>query len=219
MKKRLLIAIGLILILTTYKINLNFEIPLDSSVKQIIVKNNNIVKEEEIKKKLAFLYDSNIFSLKKKQIKQQLNEIDFIDSFEIKKIYPDKIIIKIYEKKPIAILQNKKEKKYFTKNGEVIAFFYSKKFENLPIVFGNESNFNNFYINLIKTDFPIENIKTFYFFESNRWDLVTKQNQTIKLPIKNFDKSLKNFLNIKNQSNFEKYKVFDYRISNQLILK
>ncbi len=66
MKKRLLIAIGLILILTTYKINLNFEIPLDSSVKQIIVKNNNIVKEEEIKKKLAFLYDSNIFSLKKK---------------------------------------------------------------------------------------------------------------------------------------------------------
>ncbi len=219
MKKRLLIAIGLILILTTYKINLNFEIPLDSSVKQIIIKNNNIVKEEEIKKKLAFLYDSNIFSLKKKQIKQQLNEIDLIDSFEIKKIYPDKIIIKIYEKKPIAILQNKKEKKYFTKNGEVIAFFYSKKFENLPIVFGNESNFNNFYIKLIKTDFPIENIKTFYFFESNRWDLVTKQNQTIKLPIKNFDKSLENFLNIKNQSNFEKYKVFDYRISNQLILK
>ena len=219
MKKRLLIAIGLILILTTYKINLNFEIPLDSSVKQIIIKNNNIVKEEEIKKKLAFLYNSNIFSLKKKQIKQQLNEIDLIDSFEIKKIYPDKIIIKIYEKKPIAILQNKKEKKYFTKNGEVIAFFYSKKFENLPIVFGNESNFNNFYIKLIKTDFPIENIKTFYFFESNRWDLVTKQNQTIKLPIKNFDKSLENFLNIKNQSNFEKYKVFDYRISNQLILK
>ena len=112
-----------------------------------------------------------------------------------------------------------KKKKYFTKNGEVIAFFYSKKFENLPIVFGNESNFNNFYINLIKTDFPIENINTFYFFESNRWDLVTKQNQTIKLPIKNFDKSLENFLNIKNQSNFEKYKVFDYRISNQLILK
>ena len=68
-------------------------------------------------------------------------------------------------------------------------------------------------------DFPIDQIKTFFLFESKRWDIVTKTNQTIKLPIKNYRESLKNFMEIKEQVNFEKYKIFDYRIVDQLILK
>ena len=45
------------------------------------------------------------------------------------------------------------------------------------------------------------------------------QDQTIKLPIKNYQESLKNFKNLRKQSNFNKYKTFDYRIKDQLILK
>ena len=95
----------------------------------------------------------------------------------------------------------------------------SKKFEKLPIVFGDKENFKIIYENLKKLNFPLKDIKTFLFFESKRWDLVTNQNKTIKLPIKNYEKSLENFMNIKDQYNFKKYKTFDYRINNQLILK
>ena len=35
--------------------------------------------------------------------------MDFVESFKIKKIFPNTIKIEIYEKKPIAILQKKKE--------------------------------------------------------------------------------------------------------------
>ena len=62
-------------------------------------------------------------------------------------------------------------------------------------------------------------IKKFYLFESKRWDIITLENQIIKLPIKNYDLSLKNFIKLKNQTNFRKYKTFDYRINDQLILK
>ena len=48
---------------------------------------------------------------------------------------------------------------------------------------------------------------------------ITNQNITIKLPIKNYKKSLENFMSIKDQYDFKKYKTFDYRINNQLILK
>ena len=41
----------------------------------------------------------------------------------------------------------------------------------------------------------------------------------LKLPKKNYTKSLKNFMSIKDKSNFEKYKIFDYRLNNQLVLK
>ena len=46
-----------------------------------------------------------------------------------------------------------------------------------------------------------------------------KNNQTIKLPIKNYEISLQNFIDLKDQINFGKYQIFDYRINNQIILK
>ena len=36
--------------------------------------------------------------------------MDFVESFKIKKIFPNTIKIEIYEKKPIAILQKKRKK-------------------------------------------------------------------------------------------------------------
>ena len=48
---------------------------------------------------------------------------------------------------------------------------------------------------------------------------MTKKNQTIKLPSKDYIQSLENFIFLKDQANFEKYKIFDYRINQQLILK
>ena len=44
-------------------------------------------------------------------------------------------------------------------------------------------------------------------------------NKIVRLPSKNYVKSLQNFLEIKKDSSFDKYKIFDYRLKNQLILK
>ena len=219
MNKSYLIAPFLILLLSTYNIkniNPNFSI---LNVKEIIVTNNSFVKKKTIAKKLSFLRESNIFFIEKTLLENKLKEIELIESFEIKKIYPNKIKIKVFEKKPIAILQNKKEKKYITDNNQLISYFYSNKFEYLPLVFGDRDNFKIFYNNLKKINFPINDIKELYLFESRRWDLVTKRNQLVKLPINDYLKSLKNFLQLKDQENFRKYQTIDYRISEQLILK
>ena len=114
-------------------------------------------------------------------------------------------------------IKNKKD--ILLKKGDVINFFYLKKFENLPLVFGDKDNFKIFYNNLRVSNFPMKEIKTFYLFESNRWDLELINNKMLRLPINNYNQSLKNFIEIKDQLNFEKYKTFDYRIKDQLILK
>ena len=46
-----------------------------------------------------------------------------------------------------------------------------------------------------------------------------RNKKIIKLPPQNYDFSLKNFLKINDKRNFEKYKIFDYRLNNQLILR
>jgi hypothetical protein len=64
----------------------------------------------------------------------------------------------------------------------------------------------------------LETIKSFYFFESGRWDLGMYDDKMIKLPIKDYLVSLKNYMESRNNSNFNNYKIFDYRIKDQLIL-
>ena len=219
MKKRLIIGLLLLFLFSTYNIKFNKTFFSNLQIKNITIENNKIIKDKEIKEKLSFLYETNFFFLRTKNIEKKLREIQFIESYQIKKIYPNNLIIKIIEKKPIAIIQKMKQKKYFTVRGDLIDFRDIKKFEDLPIVFGDEKSFSTFYLNLKNINFPFEEIKTFYLFKSKRWDLLTLKNQLIKLPINNYNKSLLNFISLKDQANFEKYKIFDYRIKDQLILK
>ena len=219
MKFRFLIAIVLLILLSTYNFRDDRISNKSLNINEIILENNTVITDIQIKNNLAFLYETNLFFLNTNEIETKLKEIDLIKSFIIKKIYPKKIKIIIFEKKPIAILQNKKIKYFYTSDGETTKFLNLEKFKNLPIVFGDKKNFKLLYNNLKDIKFPINEIKTFFFFESKRWDLITKKDQTIKLPINNYTQSLKNFKNLRKKDSFEKYKIFDYRINGQLILK
>ena len=163
MKNRFIIALILLLLLSTYKIQDNLKIDVKTKIEKIIIENNFIIEEKIIRENLSFLYKKNLLNLNKTEIKTKLNKIEFVESFEVKKIYPNKIKIKIYEKKPVAIIQNKKQKRYFTEKGDVINFFHLKKFENLPLVFGDKDNFKIFYNNLRVSNFPMKEIKNFLF--------------------------------------------------------
>ena len=81
-----------------------------------------------------------------------------------------------------------------------------------------KKKFLEVYSVLTKINFPISKIKSFYYFDIGRWDILLENNVIIKLPVKNFDNSLKNFMDLNKKIDFEKYSIFDYRIKNQLIL-
>ncbi len=85
-------------------------------------------------------------------------------------------------------------------------------------MFGKGDDFYTLYRVIQEIKFPFENIKSFYFFESGRWDVIMKDEKIIKLPIKDYVFSLENFMISASNKEFKKYKIFDYRIQNQLIL-
>lgn len=212
--------LGLIVIfifLTTYKNN-NFFSYEKFNIKNIIIEENHIISTDELKKDLDFLYFSNLFFLDIKRLESALLKKTFIKSFRIKKIYPNKIKIIISEKKPVAILLNSKKKFYITKNGDLINFTQINSFKDLPTIIGNGDKFSGLYKSLEHLNFPIDKIKSYYFFEIGRWDLILLDGRTIKLPVLNYILSLKKFMELKNTTNFKKFKIFDYRIKDQLIL-
>ena len=218
MKKRLVIAISLLILLTTISSQQKFFIS-KFDLKKIIIENNLLVKDKDLKNLLAPIYGKNLLLLKNIEVKKALMKNDFIESFNIKKKYPSTLKIQIFEKKLIAILFDKKNKFYLSERLDLIEFKNLTNYQNLPYIIGNKDDFKIFYNNLKKINFPLDIVVKYSLYESKRWDLETKNDEVIKLPSKNYIESLENYLNLKNKSSFEKYKIFDYRINNQLILK
>ena len=218
MKKQLVIAFILFTLLTT--ITFKEKIIISRlNIKEIIVENNSLVKKKDVKKLLNSIYNKNIIFLDNKEIEKALTQNSFIETFDVKKKYPQTLKIRIFEKKPIAILLNKKKKFYLSDKIEIIEFENIKKYQDLPYVFGNRDDFKIFYNDLKKINFPFDLISKYTLYESKRWDLETTDKIVIKLHSKNYLKNINNYLDSRNKQNFKKYKIFDYRINNQLILK
>ena len=91
-------------------------------------------------------------------------------------------------------------------------------YKDLPTIFGNHTKFYSLYKDLQNLEFPIEEISSFFYFESGRWDLLMYNNKVIKLPNKDYVLSIKKFMDLKNNTNIQKYQIFDFRIKDQLIL-
>ena len=218
MKKRLVFALSLLVLLTTINLQQRF-FTSQFDLRTIEIENNLLLTDQDIKNLLVPFYNKNLIFLDKNEVKKALMQNSLIESFNIKKKYPSTIKVKIFEKKPIAVLFSKKNKFYLSEKIDLIEFRNLPNYQTLPYVLGNKDDFRVFYNNLKKINFPLDIITKYTFYETNRWDLETKNNQVIKLPAKNYIKSLKNYIKLKNKNGFEIYELFDYRISNQLILK
>ena len=218
MKKSYLWLIVFFVLLSTYTPKIDYNLHKKFRIKKLIIEKNNIIKSEEIKKKLNFVYQKNLFFLDTHAIEKKIKEINFIEGFAVKKVYPATLKLVIQETNPNANLRAQKKAFYITDNGELIDFRDLNIFSSLPEVYGKSSDFYSLYKDLKKINFSINEIKSFYFFESGRWDLVLYNDKVIKLPIKNYLPSLKKFMKLKNDNSFNKYNTFDYRIKDQLIL-
>ena len=219
MKNRPILGIALFILFSTFISQNKFTIN-KFKIQEIKIENNNIIKDQELIKIFSFLYNKNLIFLNFHEIKKKIDQKSFIKKLEIKKIFPNKLVIKVFEKEPIAILIDRNKKKfYLDKKIDLIEYKDILKYKNLPIVEGKQKSFKILFNNLIKIKFPIEQILSYRLYELDRWDIEMTEKKILKLPEKNYTEVLNNFMNIKDKTNFEKYKIFDYRLKNQLILK
>ena len=219
MKNKPLIGISLFILLTTFisqnKITIN-----KFKIKEIKFENSNILEDQELITSFSFLYEKNIIFMNFNEIKKNLDQKSFIEKLEIKKIFPNKLVIKVFEKEPVAILIDQNKKKFYLgKKIDLIEYRKILKYENLPTVEGDLKSFKILFDDLIKINFPTEKILNYQFFKTNRWDIKMIDKKILRLPTKNYKESLINYLSIKDKTNFDKYKIFDYRLKDQLILK
>ena len=227
MKKlyRIVILLVVLTFLTTYspkefrvfsqKNNFFFEI------QNIEVVNNHLIKESEIVEKLIQIYKKNILFIKRNDIEKPLKSIDFLDKIEVKKKYPNTIIIKIYETKPVAILFKKNDKYLLDSSSNLIPFNENMLIDSFPSVFGEgaELEFINFFNQLENNNFPKKRIKNFYYFQIGRWDLQLLNDQIIKFPPNKTTEAIQQSVELLTRKDFKNYNIVDLRIHGKIVVE
>ena len=193
--------------------NINFNKVKNVKVSGLSDLNNQIMLD-----KIYSLNLSNILFLNKNEIINLINSNSLVEKYEVKKIYPSTIQIKINKADFLAKINNNGKTFLVGSNGKLIP--NNNQISNLPFIFGKPEiiDFLKFKRIIDKSKISYQEIESFYFFPSKRWDLRLKDNILLKLP-KNFSKaSLNNANEFIKQKNLDKFTVIDFRVKNQIIV-
>ena len=173
----------------------------------------------EIEKNLNFLKNTNIFFVDSEVLKDQISKHNYIENYNIIKLYPSKIILELQQTDFLARTIENNEIFLVGSNSKLIDIEKFNNYEDLPMVFGKftAEKFVSFKKIISKSGLEYNNIKEIFFYPSGRIDIKNKDNVIIKFPIQNLEAALSVANKLLNNKNF-KYNIIDLRISNQLIL-
>ena len=174
-------------------------------------KNNNLIKKEfkEVLKKNIFFINNDYFV--------KLIDRNDIKYFNVKKKYPNELIINIVPAKPICVILVENSKIFLGDNGKKLDI--EMEDYKFPTVTGSKNLRTIFeVINLLSfSSFNYSLIDQIIFFKSGRFDIILKNKVVIKFPIK-YDIKIINYISsLLNEKKFANSKIIDFRIENRII--
>ena len=217
--KKKLIFFYLLILITISSINNRYlydEIILKSKI-VFEIDGLSIDDDLKLRNNLKSLKDQSIFLIDKKKLSELIIKNNIVLNFIVKKIYPNKIEIKINKAIKVGKILKNNKLSVIVSNGKLIDYDYQNL--NLPYFYGefDKEEFLKFFsmLKIVNIDFKL--IQSFYFFPSGRWDIKFKDGLIIKLPENNPKKSLSFVLNLLKEKKFISSKVLDLRINNKII--
>ena len=167
-KHRLILLVILFLFISTIN-NIKFKKNINdlSNIKDLEVVGLSVNLNQKIKEKINFLLNQDIFFVNENYIKENLNEYKYLESFDVFKVFPSKIIINLKQTTFLANTIKDNQKYIVGSNGKLIDNKILNLNLDLPNIFGNFSkkDFISFF-NIIKNSkFNYSEIKDIFFLK------------------------------------------------------
>lgn len=172
-KAKIFLLLLIFLLFTTYHLNIKINLPF-FKVKNIDFR-NQLYLEENIKSEIINNFtNKSLINLSKKNLNKYFEKSKWVDSYKLKKKYPNTILIILNEYKPIAIY-SKDNLNYLVNNNYTLA----KKIINIQTHVDlvnlkgefDAKQFKDIYLNLIATNF-LKKVKEIKIKSLNRMDLL-----------------------------------------------
>lgn len=172
-KAKIFLLLLIFLLFTTYNLNIKINLPF-FKIKNIDFR-NQLYLEENIKSDVINNFtNKSLINLSKKNLNKYFEKSKWVDSYKLKKKYPNTILILLNEYKPIAIY-SKDNLNYLVNNNYTLA----KKIINIQTHIDlvnlkgefDAKQFKDIYLNLIATNF-LKKVKEIKIKSLNRMDLL-----------------------------------------------
>ena len=176
-KAKICLLLLIFLLFTTYNLNIKINLPF-FKIKNIDFR-NQLYLEENIKSDIIDNFtNKSLINLSKKNLNKYFEKSKWVDSYKLKKKYPNTILIILNEHKPIAIY-SKDNLSYLVNNNyiltkNIINIQADIDLINLKGEF-DANQFKDIYSNLITTNF-LKKVKEIKIKSLNRMDLLLFNN-------------------------------------------
>jgi cell division protein FtsQ len=188
---------------------------MGANLDTVIIRGNKNLENNEVIECLDADVGTPVLSLDLKKIHSKLEGLKWVDHVSVRRSFPKTMEINIAEKEPIAIWQNDRRLSLIDIDGNIIVSDKIENFVNLLHVVGGNANIHAYSLKeeLAKEKGILENVTAAVRFGDRRWNLILRQNITIKMPEKGFAEALQYVakLNKKGKLFDQNYKMLDLR--------
>ena len=176
-KAKICLLLLIFLLFTTYNLNIKINFPF-FKIKNIDFR-NQLYLEENIKSDIIDNFtNKSLINLSKKNLNKYFEKSKWVDSYKLKKKYPNTILIILNEHKPIAIY-SKDNLSYLVNNNYILTknIINIQSYIDLINLKGefDAKQFKDIYSNLITTNF-LKKVKEIKIKSLNRMDLLLFNN-------------------------------------------
>ena len=220
-KKRIYFYLLILLFLSsTFNFNIISKFTKINLIESIKIIGISEKEKNILEKNLEIFLNKNIFLVTREEVGKAINNNNFFDNYNVVKVLPSKLLVKIKKTEFIGKTILDGEKFYIGKNGKFTKIFLVEKEFNLPQVFGNfqVNEFLKLQNLLYVNGFNLNKIKKYYYYKSNRWDIENNDNIILMLPSDDKEKSLKNYRYWLEKKNIKSGQLIDLRVKNKIIL-
>jgi cell division protein FtsQ len=189
------------------------------TLEKVVIKGNKNLPESEIVNALNADVGTSLFSLDLEKVHSRIKNLSWVEYASVRRILPNIIEVDITERKPIAIWQNNMKLALIDSEGSIISTKNIQKFSGLLHVVGKDANLHadSLYEHLKASPEILENIISAVRYGERRWNLILKQDITVKMPESGFSEALDYLDKMAKQKKLfgQKYKMLDLRDSNK----
>jgi cell division protein FtsQ len=142
---------------------------------------------EEIADRIDVGLHTSLLMLNAENARARIAEIPWVADVEVKKVYPDKLVVNLSERHAFALWQEDGQLKVVDQTGTVMTSILEPQHADLPLVVGVGANLHaKDAVALINSQPALKaRIKAAQFVAERRWNLVTEDGVEIRLPEEN----------------------------------
>ena len=192
-------------------------------LQNVYLEGQEFTSTQDILKAIGLKIGDPIFARDVRDIRDDLEKLDWIKTAVVDREYPGNLYIGLSERVPIAIGQQNKKLFLFDIDGKYIAENNLSPFKHLPIVISEDPGIfiNNLYYIISKDQKLYEKIEAIIRVSERRWNIKLIDSIEIKLPEQNIEKAWDKVIILNNRKQLFNDNILsiDLRIPNKLYVE